>query len=396
MDSQFVDLDILLTRIREPRSKTYFLEAVRAYKAGAPRAALSSAWVAVVFDLIAKYRELGAMGDAAAAAFLRTWDNATASGDTPKLLELERSIIADATANTQLLNPIAEKHLNRLRDDRHDCAHPAFSTEAELFEPSPELVRLHLVNAIDFVLSQEPLQGKAIFEQFSLDVQSAGFPKDYAKLQDYVAQRYLNRIRPRNIQNFGMVLTKSLLKGVPPEWENYRSRIIDTLVTVRERAFTVWPEISEAIVRLIDSLEPAYRLRVIAFLGSFQDLWDLLDDLTQTALRETVSNLKVSKLTDFRVFHGLSLPIFRDSLLAIVAELSQDQIRDALAVEPFFDLWPRALDFYAKSGSWRGSEINFRNLILPLSEALIDEEYDALLDAIMKNGQNWDAAETPN
>ncbi|MFE8037904.1 hypothetical protein, partial [Escherichia coli] len=80
MDSGFVDLDILLTRIRHAQSKTYFLDAVKAYKAGALRGALTSAWVALVYDLIAKYRELSAMGDAAATAFLNTWDNATKSG----------------------------------------------------------------------------------------------------------------------------------------------------------------------------------------------------------------------------------------------------------------------------------------------------------------------------
>lgn len=77
MDNNFVDLDILLTRIREPRSKDYFLDAIKVYKAGALRAALSSAWVAVVYDLILKYRELDAMGDAAATDYLLQWDKAT-------------------------------------------------------------------------------------------------------------------------------------------------------------------------------------------------------------------------------------------------------------------------------------------------------------------------------
>jgi len=192
MDNSFVDLDILLTRIRQPQSKTYFLESVKAYKAGALRSALSSAWVAVVYDLIAKYRELSALGDAAAAAFLQKWDNATATDDVKKLLELEAGIITDATATTQVLNRIAGVHLERLHYDRHLCAHPAYSAEAELFEPSPELVRLHLVNAIDLVLSQEPLVGKAIFELFDGDVQSPGFPSAHVRILDYVEQRYLH------------------------------------------------------------------------------------------------------------------------------------------------------------------------------------------------------------
>lgn len=55
MDTGFVDLDILLTKIRYSQSKVYFLDAVKAYKAGALRASLASAWVALVYDLIARY-----------------------------------------------------------------------------------------------------------------------------------------------------------------------------------------------------------------------------------------------------------------------------------------------------------------------------------------------------
>ena len=180
MDAGFIDLDILLTKVRHSQSKVYFLDAVRAYKAGALRASMTSAWVALVYDLITKYRELSAMGDPAASTFLLSWDNATAAGDIKKLLQLEASIIDDATTNTQVINRIAGTHLLRLREDRHLCAHPAFSAEAELFEPSPELVRLHLVNAVDLVLSREPLQGKAISELYDADVQSPGFPTEHS------------------------------------------------------------------------------------------------------------------------------------------------------------------------------------------------------------------------
>ena len=221
MDSNFVDLDILLTRIREPRSKSYFLDAVRAYKANALRAALSSAWVAVVYDLISKYRELSTMGNAQATAYLKDWDaatNITNKQNTAKLLRMESKILCHAAREIQFLNPHALIQLKRFRQDRHLCAHPAFSNQAELFEPSPEMVRLHLVNAIDLVLSQHPLQGKAISDWFSIDVQSVGFPTDEWKIWDYVHQRYLDRTRPQNIINFGTVLAKSLLQGIPAEW----------------------------------------------------------------------------------------------------------------------------------------------------------------------------------
>jgi hypothetical protein len=395
VDNSFIDLDILLMRIRQPQSKTYFQDSVKAYKAGALRSALSSAWVAVVYDLITKYRELDAMGDGAAAAFIHAWDTATAADDVRKLLELEATLITDATTKTQLLNRIAGTQLERLHEDRHLCAHPAFSAEAELFEPSPELVRLHLVNAIDLVLSQEPLQGKALFEQFDVDVQSTGFPNAHVRILDYVEQRYLARVRPQNVKNFGIVLAKSLLKGVPPQWELHHKKIVSSLVAIRDRAQDSWPDISAAVVRLINNLEPGNRSRSIAFIAAFPDFWGPLEAPTKTALQETVDNADMAEVMDYRVLAGVNLPEFRDSSLDLIEQLSTEQLREAIAMEPLADLWPKAIEEYKDSGGWRHSESNFRDLIAPFSGRLDSQQHDQLLDAVIKNGQNWDAADTP-
>jgi hypothetical protein len=396
VDTGFVDLDILLTRIRYTQSKVYFLDAVKAYKAGALRASLTSAWVALVYDLIAKYRELGALGDAAATAFIQAWDAATAATDVRRLLQLETTIIEDATINTQIVNRIARTHLERLREDRNFCAHPAFSAEAELFEPSPELVRLHLVNVVDLVLSQEPLQGKAIFVLFDVDVQSTGFPTAHARILDYVEQRYLERVRAQNIRNFGTVLAKSSLKGIPPQWEPEHNKIVSSLVAVRERAPQSWPDVSSAIVRLIDNLEPESRPRAIAFIAAFPDFWPSLQEPTRTALQETVDNADPEALTEFRMLAGVGVPHFRNPLLAVIAALDPNGVAKAIAAQPLPDLWPRAIDLYKASGSFRGSEANFRELIAPFAGRLGSEQHDQLLDAVIENGQNWDAADTPS
>lgn len=396
MDTGFVDLDILLTRIRHAQSKIYFLDAVKAYKAGALRASLTSAWVALVYDLIAKYRELGALGDAAATTFIQSWDAATATTDVRRLLQLEATIIEDATVNTQIVNRIGRTHLERLREDRNFCAHPAFSAEAELFEPSPELVRLHLVNAVDLVLSQEPLQGKAIFDLFDVDVQSTGFPTAHARILDYVEQRYLERVRAQNIRNFGTVLAKSLLKGVPPQWEPEHNKIVSSLVAVRERAAPSWPDVALAIVRLIDNLEPENRPRAIAFIASFPDFWPLLQEPTRTALQETVGNADPESLTDYRMLAGVGVPHFRNPLLVVIAALDRNGLAQAIAAQPLPDLWPRAVELYEASGSYRGSEANFRDLVAPFAGRLSSEQHDNLLDAVIENGQNWDAADTPS
>jgi hypothetical protein len=334
------------------------------------------------------------MGDAAAAAFLQSWDNATVGGDISKLLQLEGGILEDATANTQVVNRIARTHLDRLREDRHLCAHPAFSAEADLFEPSPELVRLHLVSAVDLVLSQEPLQGKAIFDLYDADVQSPGFPTIHERILDYVEQRYLARVRAQNVHNFGLVLAKSLLKGVPAQWEALHRKIISSLVAVRDRAANAWPEVSLSIIKLIDNLEPPNRPRAIAFIAAFPDFWQRLQEPTRTALQATIDNAAPAAITDYRILAGVTVSQFRNALLALIAGLTRQQLADAIASHPLADLWLTAIGEYQDSASWRGSEANFRDLITPFAGRLNSEQLGQLLDAVAANGQNWDAAET--
>ena len=395
MDANFIDLDILLTRVRDPQSRLYFLDAVKAYKAGALRASLTAAWVALAYDLIAKYRELSALGDAAAGTFLLSWDNATAISDVRQLLQLEAKIIEDAADNTQAISQISRRHLERLREDRHLCAHPAFSAQAQLFEPTPELVRMHLVNAVDLVLSQEPLQGRAIFELFDVDVQSPGFPANHARAVDYVEQRYLTRVRPQNIRNFATVLVKSLLMGVPAHLDGVRERIASALVAIRERAPAAWPDAAPAIIRLLDNLDPGNRPRAIAFIASFPDFWPLLQPATQTALQQTVNNASAATLGDSRILMGVRVAHFRAPLMAVIANLDRETLAQAIASAPLSELWPSAVQRYAESGSFRGSEANFSTLIAPFTGALGPAELDQLLDAVIANGQNWSAGATP-
>jgi hypothetical protein len=367
---------------------------VKAYKIGALRASIASIWVSIVYDLIAKYRELTVSDDPAARTFIDLWDNATAHNDIRKLLELERGIIEDATSKTQIIDPLSKKHLDRIREDRHLCAHPAFSSDAELFEPSPELVRLHLVSAVDLVLSRKPLQGKAIIETYSIDVRSAGFPSDNAKILDYVERRYLERVRAPNIRGFGAVLAKSLLKGVPVEWEHQQNKVISSLVAVRERAVEAWPDVSSAIVRLIDTLEPNHRLRAITFIAAFPDFWPLLQEPTRMALQATVDNADPAALSDFRILKAGTVLDMRHSVVRLIDKLNEKQLAGAISALPLSDLWPRAIKLYRESGSYRGSEANFRNFILPFAGHIKNQWLDQLLDAVIANGQNSDAALT--
>lgn len=395
MDSNFVDLDILITRIREPRSRTYFLDAVKAYKAGALRAALSSAWVAVLYDLLSKYRELSNWGDREATAYLDKWDQATKNKNRVGLVRLESNLISHAASEIQLLDRIAETHLERFREDRNLCAHPAFHTEEELFEPSPEMVRLHFVNAINFVLSQAPLQGKTITDQFDIDIQSAGFPRDSLKIRDYVEQCYLNRTRPQSINNFGIVLAKSLLKGVPLEWEGHRSQVVESLVAVQERASESWPQLSVSILKILNNIEASQRVRGIAFIATFPDFWSQLDSPVQIAFRETAENTTPEDLNDYRLVSGVRIPELKEPIMNLLNGLNRRQLLDILNLEILPEFWPASLSHYNGSENFNNSISNFENFIFPFTRVISSQMFDSLLVAIERNNQNWDNWRTP-
>jgi hypothetical protein len=174
-----------------------------------------------------------------------------------------------------------------------------------------------------------------------------------------------------------------------------QNKIVSTLVAVRERAAALWPDVASAIVGLIDNLPPEHRLRAIAFIAAFPDFWPLIQEATRTVLKETIANLDPKTLTNYGVLAAVGVPYFRDSLLAFIAALDRDELARAIAAHPLMELWPQAIHRYESSGSFRGSEANFRDLIAPFAGRLGSEQHDQLLDAVTENGENWDAAGTP-
>ncbi|HYO73106.1 MAG TPA: hypothetical protein VEU33_44290, partial [Archangium sp.] len=146
MSVAITDLDELVLRVRDIESKVLYAEAIQAYRAGALRAAVTAVWISVVYDLIAKIRELSLGGDKNATKFVEALDRAVAQEDVPALQRIEGAILDTAADDFELLSAHEKVDLERLRDDRNLCAHPALVAEHTIFQPTPELTRAHLVH----------------------------------------------------------------------------------------------------------------------------------------------------------------------------------------------------------------------------------------------------------
>ena len=313
MDLLFTDLDLISLKVRNPDTKKYFLEAVKSYKIGALRSSISAIWVAVVYDLISKFRELATLDDKAAEKFIEDWDKAVASNSVSKLLELERNIIEYATVDVQLLNIISKNHMMRLKDDRNLCAHPAFSSEADLFAPTPELTRSHLIHAVNYVLELEPLQGKAIIDYFDRDIRSLGFPSRKEDVESYVLSRYLEKMRENNINNLVIVLAKSLINAVPENWKKLNaSKVLPSLKTVKSHRPAIWENVKPKLTQILNQNMPENARRIAMFVGEFPEFWDGLQIGTQTSIRAVLEGVESSDKSTLRGLRAGKIPALHE------------------------------------------------------------------------------------
>lgn len=203
------DLDELALRARDADSKVLFLEAVQAYRAGAYRSAVTSAWTVVVYDIISKLRELSLGGDNNASGFVKNLETAVAHQEIRPLQEIERSILDVAVRQFELLGAHEKTDLERLQADRNLCAHPALMRDGQIFQPTPELVRTHLVHVATHLLRHAPVQGKAALDQLLTEIGRPSFPDDKQRVFSVLSER-LSRAKDALVRNLVVMLLKNL------------------------------------------------------------------------------------------------------------------------------------------------------------------------------------------
>ena len=167
MSHGLTDIDSLCLAVRDRESHRLISEAITAYRGGAFRSAIMSTWIAVAYDIIAKARELAAQGEAAPKVFVDELDVAIEHNAVPKLQRIEGELLKTANEKLLLFAPHEFVAFTRLQEDRNLCAHPAFVLEDELYKPTPDLVRTHIVQALQYLLTHAPLQGKSAVGRFS-------------------------------------------------------------------------------------------------------------------------------------------------------------------------------------------------------------------------------------
>lgn len=210
-NSGLMDLDELVLRCRDDKARQYIAEAVVCYKNGAYRQAIVATWIAVVYDFIYKLRELEMTGDQQAAEKLAEFERIRQDNDLKGSLDYERRILDMAKDDFELITPLEHMDLSRLQDDRNRCAHPSMHSVDEIYEPSAELARTHIRNAVIYLLQRPPVQGKAAMERLLNEIGSSYFPIDVKQAIAALQTGPLARPRESLVRNLIIVLLKGTL-----------------------------------------------------------------------------------------------------------------------------------------------------------------------------------------
>jgi hypothetical protein len=136
VSKQFEDLDDLVERVRNQTTAALFKEAVSCYQVGALRSSVVAAWTACAVDLLLKLRDLEHTGDGAAVELLGRFETARDTQDVATLLQLEREVLDRAKSEFEFVTVEEHADLERLRADRHRCAHPTLRETDEPYQPS--------------------------------------------------------------------------------------------------------------------------------------------------------------------------------------------------------------------------------------------------------------------
>jgi hypothetical protein len=389
---RLADLDEFTLRCRTAEAREHIAEAVACYRGGAFRATVVMSWVAVVFDLIDKVRELAIAGEAAAVAMMHTFDayqeqiHANSPQATKQALEFERTILSKVSADLSLLDALQLSDLERLREDRHRSAHPSFNRAGEAFRPTAELARLHLRNAIAHVLSQPPRQGRAALATLHSLVASEYFPTDPTRARTQLEGGGLAHASDALVRSlvdlliFGYVDADGDLHASP-------GTLAALVATLDVHRGVAEPQAAMQTRRVVRTATDDGLPAAVAFVAAWPDAWAHLDPVERERIAAFVaaggwdvlgpSVPGLSRAPELQVplqerLRGLDTP----KLVALMEEEGMPMfVADA------------AIARYLASNSYNDARIRRRRLISPLVEHLSAGQVAAIVAGAGVNDQ---------
>ena len=376
-----IDFEDLVQRCRGKNARSYIKEAVDCYRVGAYRACIISTWIALVYDIIDKLREIAASGDKAALQKVREFDEIQRDVDTEKALKFEREVLDTAHAGFELISAQEKRDLQRLFDDRNRCGHPNLIRDVEEYSPPPELARLHLRSAIEIVLERPPVQGKVALDSIRKVIDSPYFPTKIEDAETALKATALFRAKanvPRAIIMGGI---SSILREELPS-RLRRQRLTGIQVAVRlypDLAIRVWQDELDGVVL---KTEDTLLFRALWLLHHYPDLHEYLKEASWIRLAGYAKNLPVEEFKS--VMWALDIPRVSEGAKARVSMSEYSELVELvrkLKGTPHSIITDECIKRYANARSWENANAIADAIIIPIIPYLNKQQSERIISA---------------
>lgn len=383
-----IDLESLLESCSDARARVYIKEAIDCYRVGAYRSAIVATWIAVVYNIIDKLREIGIAGDAVAAAQVKKFEDITQNRDIEEALKFERSILGAIQTPYEFITAQEAVELGRLQEDRNRCAHPNLFRDDEVFTPTPEQARMHIRNAVEIMLARPPVQGMAALTFLQHQVDSEYFPTDGKAAYEALKASPVYRAKRNLIKSFILGAISSCIKEQLP----YKKRL--QRVAAVSAILKLHPDVAPAIVKegfevICHKLHDDDLAGLVLVLHDLPDLQSWMSTQSGDRLRRYVSNMPSDDVA-IALVHAISTEMTAGDAVSRLASITDDELSAAIntckeqsiAILPRFI--ERAIEYYKDSGNYDTANRRAGLLITPC----IPQATEGQLLDIIRAGQN--------
>lgn len=296
-------LEEQVSRVWNPDVRSLVKEAYASYNSGVARACIILTWVAVCADIIAKARRLADEGDGDARENVLLVDKAHEAGlkgGAAKMMSDVEGGILETARKLDLIDSIAERELERLREDRHICAHPSLRTIDEIYEPKIEYARAHFVTALDVLLVHPPRQGQRAELSFRTHVADESFTGD----AEYIAKAFFQDVRERTKRKIVEFAVKHAYKEPeespkPPGPVVVADRMASCIETF---ALHDRPLVRAAMEKFHDSLSYIASdnfVRVVSRFSNLDVFWETLQTADKSRIKALVEQMETKAYEEY-------------------------------------------------------------------------------------------------
>ena len=381
-DAKTLDLDELVLMCRDGDSRRMLEEAINCYRVGAFRACIISTWLAVVYDIMGKLRELASSGDSEAVARVAEMDDIIVRHDKEKSMDFENRILDLAKDKFELISHHELVDFQRLREDRHRCAHPSLNRPGEIYRPTAEAARVHLRFSTEHLLSQAPVQGKAAMDRVFSEIDSPLFPTIEA--QALAALRLGPMARPKQtlLRNVVNALVSSLLQ----EDKSFGQKLAALLALRRMYPDQVASFIEKRVAERAPNVPDLGLTRVVRFVRQIENGWEYLPVSVRNKLDTFISTTSVGKIPN-TLIASLDIADLRQAAHDRIAAASTEDVAKLIAAGKPRVVIDRAVELFLNSKTFDEANARKRKLLDPLQLVLKPDDVVRIVKGASENSQ---------